>query len=76
MRILIISENKVLASGIEQQLQVKNLDTETVYSGEIGEEYAELGIYDLLILDADLSERNAFEIARSLRIKQIGRAHV
>ena len=71
MRILIISENKALAGGIEQQLQIKNLETETVYSGEIGEEYAELGIYDLLILDADLSERNAFEIARSLRIKHL-----
>ena len=69
MRILIISENKALSSGIEQQLQVKNLDTETVYSGEIGEEYAELGIYDLLILDSDLSEKSAYEIARSLRIK-------
>ncbi len=69
MRILIISENKALASGIEQQLQVKNLDTEIVYSGEIGEEYAELGIYDLLILDSDLSEKSAYEIARSLRIK-------
>ena len=69
MRILIISENRTLASGIEQQLQVKNLETETVYSGEIGEEYAELGIYDLLILDSDLSEKSAYEIARSLRIK-------
>ena len=69
MRILIISENRAIASGIEQQLQVKNLDTETVYSGEIGEEYAELGIYDLLILDSELSERSAYEISRSLRIK-------
>ena len=69
MRILIISENRALASGIEQQLQAKNLDTEIVYNGEIGEEYAELGIYDLLILDSDLSEKSAFEIARSLRIK-------
>ena len=69
MRILIISENRAIASGIEQQLQVKNLDTETVYSGEIGEEYAELGIYDLLLLDSDLSEKSAYEIARSLRIK-------
>ena len=69
MRILIISENKALSSGIEQQLQVKNLDTETVYSGEIGEEYAELGIYDLLILDSEQSEKSAYEIARSLRIK-------
>ena len=69
MRILIISENRAIASRIEQQLKMKNLDTETVYSGEIGEEYAELGIYDLLILDSDLSEKSAYEIARSLRIK-------
>ena len=69
MRILIISENRAIASGIEQQLKMKNLDTETVYSGEIGEEYAELGIYDLLILDSDLSGKSAYEIARSLRIK-------
>ena len=69
MRILIISENRAIASGIEQQLKMKNLDMETVYSGEIGEEYAELGIYDLLILDSDLSEKSAYEIARSLRIK-------
>ena len=52
MRILIISENRAVASEIEQPLQIKNLETETVYSGEIGEEYAELGIYDLLILDS------------------------
>lgn len=69
MRILIISENRAVTSEIEQQLQMKNLETETVYSGEIGEEYAELGIYDLLILDSELSERSAYEISRSLRIK-------
>ena len=69
MRILIISENRAVASEIEQQLQIKNLETETVFSGEIGEEYAELGIYDLLILDSELSERSAYEISRSLRIK-------
>ena len=28
-----------------------------------------MGIYDLLILDSDLSEKSAYEIARSLRIK-------
>ena len=69
MRILIISENKTLASGLEQQLQIKNLETETVYSGEIGEEYAELGIYDLMILDARLSGKNAMEITWTLRQK-------
>ena len=43
MRILIISENRAIASGIS--------------------------ISDFLILDSDLSEKSAYEIARSLRIK-------
>ena len=69
MRILIISEDRVLAEGIGQILGNKGLETECVFSGEIGEEYAELGIYDLMIMDARLSEKGAYEIARGLRLK-------
>ena len=69
MRVLIISEEKTLAKGLVQLLESKGLETETVYSGEIGEEYAELGIYDLVIIDDHLSERSAYEISRSLRMK-------
>ena len=50
MKILIVSEQKQLADSVEPILQSKGLETETVQSGEIGAEYAELGIYDLMIL--------------------------
>lgn len=69
MRILTVSEDKQMAAGLEQLLKSKNLETELIYNGEIGEEYAELGIYDLLILDAEISEKSAYEISRSLRMK-------
>ena len=69
MRILIVSEERSLASEVERLLQSKGLDTEVLFSGEIGEEYAELGIYDLLLLDANLSIKGAYEISRSLRMK-------
>ena len=69
MRILIIAEDRVLAEGIGQILGNKGLETECVSNGEIGEEYAELGIYDLMIMDARLSEKGAYEIARGLRLK-------
>ncbi len=69
MRILIISEDRALAGSLEHLLQTKNLETEAVFNGEIGEEYAELGIYDLLIIDTEITEKSAFEISRSLRLK-------
>lgn len=69
MRILIVSEDKQMAGGLDQLLKSKNLETELIYNGEIGEEYAELGIYDLMILDAEISEKSAYEVSRSLRMK-------
>ena len=69
MRILIVSEDKQMAGGLDQLLKSKNLETELIYNGEISEEYAELGIYDLMILDAEISEKSAYEVSRSLRMK-------
>lgn len=71
MRILIISEDSVLVERLTQVLKDKTRETEAVFKGEIGEEYAELGIYDQLIVDTAISGKSAFEIARSLRMKFI-----
>ena len=40
---------------------------ETVYDGEAGTEYAELGIYDLLILDVMMPKLNGFQVAQQVR---------
>ena len=69
MRVLIASEEKTLTESIELLLRAKGVDTEVVFDGEVGEEYAELGIYDLMILDARVSGKSAMEITRSLRNK-------
>lgn len=69
MRVLIISEDRAMVDSLELLLRGKGLDTEPVFSGEIGAEYAELGIYDLMILDAKHIEKSAYEISRSLRLK-------
>ncbi len=69
MRVLIISGNRALSDSLSELLQLKNLETETVVSGEIGKEYAELGIYDLMMIDTEIPEKSAFEISRSLRMK-------
>ncbi|MBQ9662036.1 MAG: response regulator transcription factor [Oscillospiraceae bacterium] len=69
MRILIVSENSSLIEKTERLMKAKNLETESVSDGEIGGEYAELGIYDVMLLDDTISGKSCFEIVRSLRQK-------
>lgn len=51
MKILVIEDEKLLADSIKTLLEGKGFEVEVAYDGETGAEYAELGIYDLLILD-------------------------
>ena len=51
MKILIIEDEKLLADSLKTLLELKGFEVEAVYDGETGAEYAETGIYDLLILD-------------------------
>ena len=43
---------------------------ECAYDGKTGEEYAELGIYDLLILDVMMPELNGCQVAQQVRAKR------
>ena len=70
MRILIIEDEKLLADSLEYLLRAKGFETEAVYDGQSGEEYAELGIYDLLILDVMMPGLNGYEVARRVRAKR------
>ena len=67
MRVLIVSEDQSMIEKTERLLKSKNLETEAVNDGEVGEEYAELGIYDVMLLDEKVSGKACFEIVRSLR---------
>ena len=70
MRILIIEDEKLLADSLEYLLRAKGFETEAVYDGESGEEYAELVIYDLLILDVMMPGLNGYQVARRVRAKR------
>lgn len=72
MKILIIEDEKLLANSIQELLSKKGFEVETAYDGETGEEYAELGIYDLLILDVMMPKMNGYEVARKVRSKKCG----
>ncbi len=70
MKILIIEDEKLLADSIRVLLESKGFDVETVYDGESGVEYAELGIYDLLILDVMMPKLNGYQLARQVRARR------
>lgn len=67
MKILVIEDEKMLADSIKSMLERKGFQVDTVYDGESGKEYAELGIYDLLILDVMMPKLDGYEVARQVR---------
>lgn len=67
MKILVIEDEKLLAQSLKTLLEGKGFQVETVYDGETGAEYAELGVYDLLILDVMMPGLDGFQVARRVR---------
>ena len=67
MKILVIEDERLLAESIKSMLEQKGFQVECVYDGESGKEYAELGIYDLLILDVMMPKMDGYEVARQVR---------
>ena len=70
MKILIVEDEKLLADSIKLLLEAKGFEVEAVYDGVSGAEYAELGIYDLLILDVMMPGLNGYEVAQRVRAKR------
>ena len=59
----------LLADLLKNLLTAKGFHVETVCDGETGVDYAELGIYDLLILDVMVPGMDGYQIARAVRAK-------
>ena len=70
MKILIVEDEKLLADSLKLLLEAKGFAVEAVYDGVSGAEYAELGIYDLLILDVMMPGLNGYEVAQRVRAKR------
>ena len=70
MKILVIEDEKMLADSLKLLLEKKGFKVEVVYDGETGAEYAELGVYDLLILDVMMPKLNGYQVARQVRSKR------
>ncbi|SHJ40336.1 response regulator transcription factor [Thermoclostridium caenicola] len=72
MKILVIEDETLLADSLKSLLTKNGFEVDVAYDGETGKAYAELGIYDLLILDVMLPRLDGYEIARSVRARRLG----
>ena len=71
MKILIIEDEKLLAESLKTLLEGKGFSVEVALDGITGVEYAELGVYDLLILDVMMPGLNGYEVARKVRAQRV-----
>ena len=70
MKILIIEDEKLLADSIRTMLESKGFAVDVCYDGESGADYAELGVYDLLILDVMMPGMDGYQVARHVRAQR------
>ncbi len=72
MKILIIEDDAVLARSMKTLLASKGFQVEIAQDGESGRDYAELGIYDLLILDMNMPGLDGYALTSQVRAKLLG----
>jgi len=71
MIILVIEDEKKIASFIRRALEIEKYTVETADSGEEALEKAEINDYDLIILDVMLPGLDGFEVCEKLRKMKI-----
>ena len=71
MKILIIEDELHLAHSLKSLLEAKGFEVEVVHDGETGRDYAELGVYDLLIMDVMMPGMDGYELASKVRADRI-----
>lgn len=67
MRILVIEDNPKMSSALQKGLREHGFAADASESGIDGEEMAATGVYDLLILDLMLPDREGVQVCRNLR---------
>ena len=71
MKILIIEDEYSLADAIAETLKKENYSVNIISDGEQGEDEALTGVYDLVLLDIMLPNRNGFQILESLKNEKV-----
>ncbi len=67
MRVLIVDDNPKMAAALQKGLREHGMAPDVSHTGFDGEEAAATGVYDLILLDLMLPDRDGVEVCRNLR---------
>lgn len=70
MRVLVIEDYHMLRRSLERGLREAGYAVDVAADGQAGLDFAETGIYDVIVLDIMLPKLDGFTILRELRHKQ------
>ena len=71
MRILLVEDEKGLILTLTDRLNSEGFEVDSAADGMLGFEKAQIGKYDLIILDVMLPKKNGYDVCRDLRQKGI-----
>ena len=71
MRLLLIEDEQKLSDALVSILEDSNYQVDAAYDGESGQDMAETGIYDLIILDRMLPLKEGVQVLKAFRKKGI-----
>ncbi|PML57795.1 response regulator transcription factor [Vibrio lentus] len=71
MLVLLVEDDKVLASALSDYLELDNIECDFAYNGITGLSLATENKYDIIILDVMLPKLSGFSICQSLRDKGV-----
>jgi DNA-binding response OmpR family regulator len=69
MRILVIEDDPTVGQYVKRGLEEQRCSVDLVTDGETGEERAESGAYDLVILDMRLPKKSGLDVLHSIRAR-------
>lgn len=67
VKLLLVEDEVDLLTSLSENLRRAGFLVDTCQDGQVGEEMAVTGTYDLIILDVNLPQLNGFEILKSVR---------
>jgi heavy metal response regulator len=71
MKILVVEDEKKVASFIKRGLEEEKFEVDTAYDGEDGLQLALEGAYNLIILDVVLPKRDGLSVVKELRGRKL-----
>ncbi len=69
MKILVVEDEPKLNKNLVEGLQKRGYAVDFAFDGEVGEQLAKYGNYDLIVLDVMMPKRDGIAVCRNLRLQ-------